>query len=130
MDHLRNFVFSNIWKSDALSKVVAFAWQLMLNRIPTKVNLTLRGIGNDMVCSFYNVTAENTLHMFLHCGTSAKIWYELVQWIGQELLLPPSFSLSFSMMVGCGIGKKGKKGLMLIWHAYIWRCSFFIFIYY
>ncbi|CAJ2667421.1 unnamed protein product [Trifolium pratense] len=54
MDHLRNFVFSNIWKSDAPSKVVAFSWQLMLNRIPTKANLTLRGIGNEFDVAFEN----------------------------------------------------------------------------
>jgi hypothetical protein len=58
--------------------------------------------------------------MFLHCGISAKIWYEIARWIGHELILPPSLGHSFSMLVGCGTGKIRKKGLSLIWHAFIW----------
>jgi len=32
-------VFRQIWKSPAPSKVVAFAWKLLLDRIPTRMNL-------------------------------------------------------------------------------------------
>lgn len=35
-------MFSHVWKSSAPSKVVAFSWKLLLNRIPTRVNLELR----------------------------------------------------------------------------------------
>jgi hypothetical protein len=35
-------VFSKIWKCGAPSKVTAFSWKLLLNRIPTKENLSLR----------------------------------------------------------------------------------------
>jgi hypothetical protein len=33
-------------------------------------------------------------------------------------MLPPSLSHAFSMLVGCGAENKGKKGLMLICHAF------------
>jgi len=32
-------VFSSIWKIPARSKVVAFSWKLLHDRIPSKVNL-------------------------------------------------------------------------------------------
>jgi hypothetical protein len=37
-------VFHNIWRSLAPSKVIAFSWKLLRNRIPTRSNLALRGI--------------------------------------------------------------------------------------
>ena len=37
-------VFSQIWKSPAHLKVVAFSWRLFLDRIPTRVNLHVRNV--------------------------------------------------------------------------------------
>lgn len=37
-------VFSKIWKSLAPSRVVAFSWKLLYDRIPTKVNLAVRNV--------------------------------------------------------------------------------------
>jgi hypothetical protein len=37
-------VLNNIWRSSAPSKVIAFSWKLLRNRIPTKVNLAARGV--------------------------------------------------------------------------------------
>jgi len=36
--------FHRIWKSVALSKVCVFLWQLLLDRITTRTNLSRRGI--------------------------------------------------------------------------------------
>jgi hypothetical protein len=37
-------VFSSIWKSQAPSKVIAFSWKLLHDRIPSKVNLAFRHV--------------------------------------------------------------------------------------
>jgi hypothetical protein len=37
-------VFERIWKCPAPSKVIAFSWKLLRNRIPTKSNLVRRGV--------------------------------------------------------------------------------------
>ncbi|KEH34551.1 hypothetical protein MTR_3g063130 [Medicago truncatula] len=37
-------VFRKIWKSPAPSRVVAFSWKLLYDRIPTKVNLAVRNV--------------------------------------------------------------------------------------
>ncbi|MCI18437.1 hypothetical protein A2U01_0039591 [Trifolium medium] len=39
MDPVDEFVFTKVWKCGAPSKVCAFSWQLLLNRIQTKDNL-------------------------------------------------------------------------------------------
>lgn len=37
-------VFKYIWKGKAPSKVLAFSWMFLLNRIQTRVNLSFSGI--------------------------------------------------------------------------------------
>jgi hypothetical protein len=122
LSHQQKFVFSNLWKSAAPSKVIAFSWQLVLDRIPSKQNLALRGVdtGNDARCAACNSELESSAHLFLHCRVTAQIWYDIARWIGHELILPPSVDHSFSIFVSCGTNKIRKKGFSLIWHAFIW----------
>jgi hypothetical protein len=110
MTQLQKYSLDTIWKSAAPSKVIAFTWQLMLDRILTKDNLILRGIHCDggMACPLCNSNNETSVHLFLHCGIAARVWYEIAWWVGQELILPPTVCQSFSMFIGCGAGKKGR----------------------
>jgi hypothetical protein len=72
---LQQYCFNNIWKSVASSKVVAFTWQLLLDRIPTKNNLILRGIAYDSgtVCPLCNGYNESSIHLFFHGEIAAKV---------------------------------------------------------
>ncbi|MCI28454.1 F-box family protein, partial [Trifolium medium] len=50
-------VFKKIWKSPAPSKVIAFSWKLLRNRVPTRCNLALRGCqpnGGSLDCVHCN----------------------------------------------------------------------------
>jgi hypothetical protein len=122
LNPLQQYVFNNVWKSAAPSKVIAFSWQLLINRIPTMDNLALRGFPADINgnCPLCNLNAETAEHLFLHCRVSAKIWYEILRWVDHSSMLPPTLLHSFALLSGCGSGKKGKKGMMLIWHTFVW----------
>lgn len=64
-------VFSQIWKSPAPSKVVAFSWKVLLNRIPTRINLSRRNVvppNASLNCVLCGEAGETETHMFLHCG--------------------------------------------------------------
>lgn len=69
-------VFENLWKSPTPSKVVALAWKVLINRVPTKVNLALRNVLNpeeSTSCVMCNGVEESSTHLFLHrvwCGLS------------------------------------------------------------
>jgi hypothetical protein len=39
-----NRVFSSLWKSPTPFKVIVFSWKLLLNRVPTRDNLSLRNV--------------------------------------------------------------------------------------
>jgi hypothetical protein len=116
------FAFRYIWKSGMPPKVVALAWQLLLNRIPTKDNLCYRGVmgPDDNVCSICAEKVETSIHLFLHCGFATNVWYSLNRWLGVMVILPPNLSLSYVMLVGSGTDKKRRKSYSLVWLAYIW----------
>jgi hypothetical protein len=107
----QQFIFSNLWKGAAPSKVLAFSWQLMLDRIPTKDNLRVRGVpcDNGMMCPLCSNYEETACHLFLCCEIAARIWYEILAWVGQFAPLPPNLNLSFAMFVGFWAEKKGGK---------------------
>ncbi|GAU23240.1 hypothetical protein TSUD_172690 [Trifolium subterraneum] len=106
-------VFKNIWKSVVPSKVSALAWQLFLDRIPTKVNLARRGI--------IQLKLRPGLILFLAPPLlAADVWYEVTRWLGVVAVLPADLMVSYGMLVGCGGNKKIRRGFSIVWLAYIW----------
>ncbi|CAJ2647023.1 unnamed protein product [Trifolium pratense] len=94
LDDFERMTFKNIWKTPVPSKVCALAWQLCLDRIPTKENLVKRRImrDEDALCSI--------------CGTM--------------VVIPPDIMMSYGLLVGCGGNKKIRKGYSIVWLAFMW----------
>ncbi|MCH81167.1 LINE-1 reverse transcriptase like, partial [Trifolium medium] len=95
LNDFESVVLKNIWKSAVPSKVCALAWQLCLDRIPTKENLCRRRIvrNDDSLCSL---------------------------WLGTMVVLPPDVMMSYGQLVGCGGNKKIRKGFSIVWLAFVW----------
>jgi len=116
-------VFANMWDSPAPSKVVAFAWRVLLNRIPTKGNLAFRNVlppETSLLCVMCNRKEESALHLFLHCDMAALVWLKLMLWLDCLFLSPPNLFIHWECWSVRGRNKKVKKGLWLIWHTTIW----------
>jgi hypothetical protein len=85
LDHLLNthtpiysllsFTFKFIWKCGVPSKVSAFAWQVLLDKVPTRDNLRRRGVVGveGSSCPFCQEGPETVSHLFLHCRIMAAI---------------------------------------------------------
>jgi hypothetical protein len=114
--------FKNIWKSVVLSKVSALAWQLLLDRIPTKDNLCKRGIIriDEVGCSLCGGMAETASHLFLHCPFAAAVWYAINRWLGVVVVPPGEVLMSYVQLVGSGRNKKIRKGFSSVWLAFVW----------
>lgn len=69
------YAHRNQWKNWAPSKVCAFSWQLLLDRLPTKFNLHRREMTPK--CVLCGNSSEKVLHLFLHCDFVSAIWYEV-----------------------------------------------------
>lgn len=86
-------VFSNLWKNPAPSKVLAFAWKVLLNRIPTKLNLDLRNVlapEESTLCPMCNRAEESSTHLFLHCHLVDKVWSKVMWWLDNFFVIPPN----------------------------------------
>ncbi|PNX97438.1 cysteine-rich receptor-like protein kinase [Trifolium pratense] len=121
-DPVEQFAFNNIWKCGSPSKVCAFSWQLLLNRIPSKDNLRKRRMlqEHQQVCALCNLKVETVLHLFLHCEIAAKVWYAITSWLGFIIILPNNFFSSLAVFLSCAKNKKEKAGLAMIWTAFMW----------
>jgi hypothetical protein len=104
------------------SKVNSFAWQVLLDRVPTRDNLRRRGVVGveGSSCPFCQEATETVSHLFLHCRITVAIWYSIYNWSGVVSVLPPYLPMSYAMFVGCGSNKQRRKGFLIIWLAYIW----------
>jgi len=92
-------VFSQIWKSPVPSKVVAFSWKVLLNRIPTRINLSRRNVvpPNALTsCVFCGLAGETKTHMFVHCGVVWNIWEVLLHWLQGAFIMPPNLFIHWA----------------------------------
>ncbi|XP_058756595.1 uncharacterized protein LOC131629813 [Vicia villosa] len=73
-----------LWKTKIPSKVLIFGWRLLLNRIPTKMNLARRNILVDptlLLCPLCGLDEENADHLFASCTVSLRWWTIFCDWL-------------------------------------------------
>jgi hypothetical protein len=116
------FVFKNLWKCGAPSKICAFSWQLILDRIQTKDNLVKHRIINEQQgqCVLCGSVPETAIHLFLHCNFAAAVWYGIMCWLGFIIVLPNTIVSSLAVLLNCAKSKNQKRGLCFIWNVYMW----------
>ncbi|GKB55633.1 RNA-directed DNA polymerase, eukaryota, reverse transcriptase zinc-binding domain protein [Tanacetum coccineum] len=60
------------WSKYVPIKINIFAWRLLLNRLPTKINLSDRDIDVlNIMCSTCNQAQEDVSHIFIHYGVAS-----------------------------------------------------------
>ena len=80
-DENQDGVFTELWKVKAPSKAVFFAWRLLRDRLPTKMNLRRRNVEiNDPTCPFCKYKDEDATHLFFSCNKIMSLWWESVSW--------------------------------------------------
>jgi hypothetical protein len=77
-------------------------------------------LADQQMCVVCSRNSETSVHLFLHCNGAARIWKEVNRWLGLCLIIPPDMATAFAMWVSCSNSKKVKKGICLIWYAYVW----------
>ena len=80
-DENQDGVFIELWKVKAPSKAAFFAWRLLRDRLPTKMNLHRKNVEiNDPTCPFCKYKDEDATHLFFSCNNIMPLWWELVSW--------------------------------------------------
>ena len=81
--------FEELWKLKLPSKFVIFAWRLIRDRLPTRVNLNRRQIQvGELTCPFCGGEEESAGHLFLQCGKIISVWWESLSWVGLSGVFP------------------------------------------
>nr|GEW43917.1 RNA-directed DNA polymerase, eukaryota [Tanacetum cinerariifolium] len=63
-------------------KVSVFVWRVMLNRLPTHLNLDRRGIDMDsLLRPCCNSIVEDSNHVFYSCNVALELWNKIAVWL-------------------------------------------------
>nr|GEU40740.1 RNA-directed DNA polymerase, eukaryota [Tanacetum cinerariifolium] len=62
-------------------KVNILAWKIKLNALPTRFNLSRRGIDiGSLMCPLCDVGIETSTHLFFICNIADQIYYKIARW--------------------------------------------------
>ena len=69
--------FVDLWKLKISTKAAMFAWRLIRDKLPTRMNLRRRQVlVNDSVCPLCGLQEEEAAHLFFSCSKSLPLWWE------------------------------------------------------
>nr|GEU59523.1 RNA-directed DNA polymerase, eukaryota [Tanacetum cinerariifolium]GEY62529.1 RNA-directed DNA polymerase, eukaryota [Tanacetum cinerariifolium] len=78
------------WVNLVPKKFNALAWRLSLNKLPTRHNISLRGMDiRSILCPICEVNVEYANHLFFSCMLAREIYERIFKWCG---LLVVTFS--------------------------------------
>ncbi|GAU11183.1 hypothetical protein TSUD_198070 [Trifolium subterraneum] len=103
-----------IWHSQVPLKVSILAWRLLRDRLPTKVNLTSRGIlpVGDSHCVSGCSAVESAQHVFLSCGMFGSIWSLVSSWVGSASVTAQTLSDHFIQFTSSAGGTRARRSFM------------------
>ena len=82
VEGIQDRVFEEQWQLKVPTKGAVFAWRLLRDRLPTKVNLHRRQIEvANRSCPFCGNMEEEVGHLFFHCSKILPIWWESSSWL-------------------------------------------------
>jgi hypothetical protein len=123
-----NFVsdpfFEKFWNKLVPSKISTFAWKVVLDRIPTRVNLLRRGVSSldGILCPLCGEEDESAHHLFFSCKSSKRLWDSILFWLGIETTLHFNSRSHFDQFYGlapCHVGSRQRW--QCIWFAAVWQ---------
>ncbi|KAL8552119.1 hypothetical protein ACS0TY_000978 [Phlomoides rotata] len=65
-------------------EAIAYAWRVLWDRLPTKVNLQRRNVissNDNLKCVFCGDKDESGNHIFFECQFSYKVWMSCFNWL-------------------------------------------------
>ncbi|GKV27571.1 hypothetical protein SLEP1_g36731 [Rubroshorea leprosula] len=116
-------IYKRIWNPILPSKISAFNWQLVLDKIPTKANLLRRGIIKDVTetkCALCNDEEEDATHLFLNCKIARWLWKACSKWWGSKMMVNRDCWNTFQLLGRNTKGAKIREGMDSIWKTAAW----------
>ncbi|XP_058726898.1 uncharacterized protein LOC131598299 [Vicia villosa] len=103
-----------VWKALIPFRFKAFAWRILIDSLPTKINLFVRGVissSPDLLCVFCKDREESLVHLLFSCDIAKLVWSSILGWLKVDLILPSLVWENFLSAFDCVRRKKVKKVL-------------------
>ncbi|GJY79348.1 RNA-directed DNA polymerase, eukaryota, partial [Tanacetum coccineum] len=69
------------WVKVVPNKINVFAWKVSLDKLPSRLNLSLRGIDiPSITCPICCLNGESCSHLFFACSFTRLIWRKIARW--------------------------------------------------
>ncbi|GJS76418.1 RNA-directed DNA polymerase, eukaryota [Tanacetum coccineum] len=69
------------WVKVVPIKINIFAWKVCLDKLPTRLNLSLRGIDiPSIICPICSLAGESCSHILFSCSMARLLWRKVVRW--------------------------------------------------
>ena len=79
--------FEILWKAKTFPNVVTTTWRALIDRIPTRVGLSRRGVLMlSTICGLYQIKEESCHHLFFECKYAQLVWSLCLNWLGFMLV--------------------------------------------
>ncbi|KAL4563958.1 hypothetical protein LXL04_028007 [Taraxacum kok-saghyz] len=109
------------WNRMVPAKMNVFAWRLMMNRLPTKVNLDRRGIDCGSIrCGVCDDDLETVNHLFFSCEMAVDLWTKVVKWWDIDIPLCSTMREWATWMHGVRIRDGAKRCLEAVCLTTMW----------
>ncbi|CAJ2670980.1 unnamed protein product [Trifolium pratense] len=112
-----------VWHPQVPLKVSIFAWRLLRDRLPTRVNLVTRRVlsSTASTCVFGCHEAESAHHLFISCRIVSSLWDLVRAWIGIPLVDSSTLRGHFTQFTfSAGVSRARRSFLQLIWLVCVW----------
>ncbi|GJW59893.1 RNA-directed DNA polymerase, eukaryota, reverse transcriptase zinc-binding domain protein [Tanacetum coccineum] len=112
---------STRWNQIIPKKVNIFVWRASRDRLPSRWNLSRRGIEvNSLNCPICDAGTETSFHTLWACSLASLVWIRVFKWV--DLFIPTISSLSdlFIWIDDSTLPGKHKKILEVICSASLW----------
>ncbi|GJQ93066.1 RNA-directed DNA polymerase, eukaryota [Tanacetum coccineum] len=69
------------WVKSIPIKINIFAWRVSLDKLPTRLNLSLRGLDiPSIICPLCSIAVESTSHLLFSCQLARQLMIKVVHW--------------------------------------------------
>ncbi|GJR36519.1 RNA-directed DNA polymerase, eukaryota, reverse transcriptase zinc-binding domain protein [Tanacetum coccineum] len=106
---------STSWDKIIPRKVNIFMWRLSLDRLPHRLNLSLRGMDIPAIsCSSCNANVESANHIFFECIIASDLWKLVYRWCEIPFVQALSFEAFKDWLSSWHAPKEKKHRLFII----------------
>ncbi|GJS24646.1 RNA-directed DNA polymerase, eukaryota, reverse transcriptase zinc-binding domain protein [Tanacetum coccineum] len=116
---------STRWNKAVPKKINIMAWKVKMNNLPTRFNLSRRGLNiESILCPICNLAAETSCHLFFKCCMVKDIYKKIESWWDINMVSASSYEewcIWFSSLRLSSKAKLFLEGVFFITWWSIWR---------